>query len=154
MSIVAGRIPGARVLDLFSGSGALGLEALSRGACHVTFVEKARSSLKVLDANVASLGAGDACEIVRGDALAFLRKVPAGRFDLAFADPPYGKGFGGEVLDRFGKVPFADYLWVEHRSDEDFPQIEGADQRRYGDTVLTGVARSDLLLSPEATDEL
>lgn len=154
MSIVAGQIPGAHVLDLFSGSGALGLEALSRGAERVTFVDKARSSIKVLEANITSLGAESDCEVIRGDALAFLRRPRFDRFDLAFADPPYGKGLARSVLECFGEVPFADYLWVEHRSDEDVPQIDGAEQRRYGDTVLTGVARSPVSnQTPQATDE-
>lgn len=139
MSAMAPAIPGARVLDLFAGSGALGLEALSRGAESVVFVEKAGSAVRCLEANVARLGAADACTIVRGDALTHVARLEAGAFDLALADPPYGRGLAAELVSRFLAVPFANELWVEHRRTEAVP--EGADQRqrRYGDTVLTTV---------------
>lgn len=80
---------GAHVLDLFAGSGALGLEALSRGAAACTFVEQSPKVLRLARENAAALGVEAACRFVRADALRYLRRPPATRFDLAFADPPY-----------------------------------------------------------------
>src|SRR5690242_13441956 len=85
MSTVAPVLPGARVLDLFAGSGALGLEALSRGAATATFVEQDAKAVTVLRANVEALGATEAARVVKGDALKFARGLDAGAYDLAFA---------------------------------------------------------------------
>lgn len=141
MSILAPELPGARVVDLFAGSGALGLEALSRGAGEVVFVERARGALKVLEANVEHLGAGDACRVVRADALEWVDGLEADAFDLALADPPYGRGYARALLEAYRRVAFAWELWVEHRSDETMPELPGLRQRRYGDTTLS-TARS------------
>ncbi len=84
-------IVGARVLDLFSGSGGLGLEALSRGAEAITFVDLSGRSLRVLQQNLESLGASAQCRTVRKDALIFLRQNEK-PFDLIFADPPFPWG--------------------------------------------------------------
>lgn len=137
MSAVAPSIPGARVLDLFAGSGALGLEALSRGAERATFVESAAPALRALRANLQALGAGDRVEVVRGDALKYLAGLPAHAFDLAFADPPYGRDLAAGVVGRFLETPFAHILCIEHRRSDPLPPVEGARERRYGDTVLT-----------------
>jgi len=137
MSSVAPRIPGARVLDLFAGSGALGLEALSRGAEHVTLVENAPSALRALQANLTALGAGERATVVRTDALRYVGGLEAGAFDLAFADPPYGKGLASALVESFLAVPFARLLCVEHRRTDPLPAVPGAWERRYGDTLLT-----------------
>jgi 16S rRNA (guanine966-N2)-methyltransferase len=153
MSALGWRIEDARVLDLFSGSGALGLETLSRGAAEVLFVERARGALAALEANIELLGAGGRCRIVRDDVFSHLRKLPApddpGFFDLALADPPYGRGWAAELVRIFGERPFARELWVEHRSSEVIPEAPGARQRRYGDTTLT-IIGGEL---PARTDE-
>ena len=96
MSIVHGALPGARVLDLCAGSGALGLEALSRGAQHATFVESSERVLRTLRANIASLGADDRATVVRADAVRFAERLERQAFDVAFADPPYA----GDVAVR------------------------------------------------------
>ncbi|MEO7504919.1 MAG: 16S rRNA (guanine(966)-N(2))-methyltransferase RsmD [Sphingomicrobium sp.] len=84
-----------RVADLFAGSGALGLEALSRGAASVTFVEQARAAIQAIEANLAALGATPRATIRAASAL----KLPRGeRFDLVFADPPYADGAGQSVI--------------------------------------------------------
>jgi 16S rRNA (guanine966-N2)-methyltransferase len=88
MSILQNELPGARVVDLFAGSGALGLEALSRGAASVDLVEQSAESVATLRANVASLEAGDAARIVRADAMRFVQHLGAAAYDVAFADPP------------------------------------------------------------------
>ena len=123
------------MLDLFAGSGALGLEALSRGAEHCDFVEIATRSLAALRANVDKLGAVAAAHIVRGDALKFIGRLTPAVYDIAFADPPYGMGLAARVAERWRDVPFAALLGVEHGVKESMP--EGGETRRYGDTGIT-----------------
>ena len=137
MSVVAPHLPGARVLDLFAGSGALGLEALSRGAEHAVFVEQAASALTVLRDNLAALDAGDRAEVVKADAVKYAAALTAGAFDVAFADPPYGQGFAEAVVQAFAATPFAGLLCVEHGRADELPGLPGARTRRYGDTQLT-----------------
>jgi 16S rRNA (guanine966-N2)-methyltransferase len=137
MSALGGTFEGSRVLDLFSGSGALGLEALSRGAGEVVFVENAPSSLRVLTDNIRLLGAQGESRVVRADALKYARELEPLAFDLALADPPYGKGYAAQLLAMFHEKLFARELWVEHRSGEEIPPLEGLRQRRYGDTTLS-----------------
>ena len=135
MSIVQLELPGARVLDLFSGSGALGLEALSRGAEHATFVELAPKSLAALAKNIATLGAEARCTVHRGDAVRFIEKAGADTYDMAFVDPPYGHGVAARVVERWLATPFAATLGVEHAVRDAMPP--GGDTRRYGDTCIT-----------------
>lgn len=138
MSILQHDIPGARVLDLFAGSGALGLEALSRGAVHADFVELARRSLDALAANIRVLGAGPETTVHRADALRFIERLRPGAYHIAFADPPYHLGLAERVVARWLEVPFADVLTIEHHAREAMPAGEG---RRYGDTVVTILRR-------------
>src|SRR6478609_9004258 len=135
MSIVNPWLAGARVLDLFAGSGALGLEALSRGAEVVDFVEIAPKSLEALRANAESLGAGSAAVIHRGDALRFVEKLEPHAFDVAFADPPYDLGLATALAEQWIAKPFADILGIEHRVSEHLPG--NGDRRKYGGTVIT-----------------
>ena len=137
MSVLQHDLPEARVLDLFAGSGALGLEALSRGAASATFVEKAAGPLKALRANIDKLGAGDAARVVRGDALDFAARLEAGAYDVVVADPPYGHGYAGEIAHLFLARRFGRILAVEHRADETIEHAGSAHTRRYGDTALT-----------------
>lgn len=135
MSILQGDLPGARVLDLFAGSGALGLEALSRGARGADFVELGFRSLAALRANIAALDAGDRCTVHRGDAIRFTEKLGTAAYDVAFADPPYRLGLAEQVARRWLEVPFARVLGVEHEKDVALPG--DGDRRVYGDTVVT-----------------
>jgi 16S rRNA (guanine(966)-N(2))-methyltransferase RsmD len=104
-NILALRLPGARVLDLYAGTGALGIEALSRGAAVVTFVERDRRAQKLIEENLERCGITDGYVIIRAsvtDALAQLHDrsavANAGPFDIAFLDPPYDRGPGtGEI---------------------------------------------------------
>ena len=134
MSILAGALPGARVLDLYAGSGALGLEALSRGAESVTFVELNPPSLRALETNVAALGVGDRVTVQRGDALRYAERLGAEAFDLALADPPYSRDDAARLVALFRRTPFARILSVEHSAAE---RLDGDETRRYGDTALT-----------------
>ena len=134
MSIVGPELPGARVLDLFAGSGALGLEALSRGAASADLVEIAPQSLAAIRENVATLGA-DSVVVHRADALRFVESLAPHAYDVAFADPPYGLSLATRLAERWLATPFASILGVEHRRDERLPG--DGDSRRYGDTVVT-----------------
>ncbi len=135
MSIVQPRLAGARVIDLFAGSGALGLEALSRGARFATFVELTAAGVRTIRANAESLGATGGVDIRRGDALRVVAALPAGAYDVAFADPPYGLGLALAVVEQWRRTPFATLLGVEHAVRDPVP--DGGATRRYGDTAVT-----------------
>jgi 16S rRNA (guanine966-N2)-methyltransferase len=135
MSIVQPWLPDARVLDLFAGSGALGIEAVSRGAAHADLVENAAPSLQAIAKNVASVEAGGAIRVHSIDARKFLRSLEPHAYDVAFADPPYDLGLAAEVAENWLASPFADLLGVEHRAFEPMPG--GGEMRRYGGTAIT-----------------
>jgi 16S rRNA (guanine966-N2)-methyltransferase len=133
MSIVRPWLPGARVLDLFAGSGALGLEALSRGAESIDFVEIAPKSLAAITANADRLGAVGHITLHRADALRFIERIEPRAYDVAFADPPYGTGLAERVVEQWLAKPFADILGVEHAARERLP----GDTRAYGSAAIT-----------------
>ncbi len=135
-NILAPVINDAVVLDLFAGSGALALEALSRGASHATMVERARKSLSALEANVAALDVYDRVTVERMDVFRFLdaQETDVEPFDLAFADPPFDGDEAVQLVDAFRARPFARILGVEHAS---AVSVTGDDQRRYGDVAIT-----------------
>jgi 16S rRNA (guanine966-N2)-methyltransferase len=135
LSIVNPWLAGARVLDLYAGSGALGLEALSRGAEVVDFVEIAAPSLAAIRANVELLGTGVGAVIHKADAMRFVSALEPHAYDVAFADPPYDLGLATALAERWLEVPFADILGIEHRSDEILPG--NGERRKYGGTTLT-----------------
>ena len=134
MSIVQSRLVDARVLDLFAGSGALGLESLSRGAASADFVEVSASGVKAIRENAELLGATGSISVHRGDALRFIEKLQPGAFDVAFADPPYGHDLAKAVAERWLAAPFATLIGIEHASKEELPP---GDTRRYGSTAIT-----------------
>ncbi len=136
----------ARVLDLFAGTGALGYEALSRGAAHVTFVENGRTGADLIRRNAALLGVEDETALIRRDALK-LPAAPGRACDLVFLDPPYGKELGARALAaaRVGGwiARGALIVWEEAAP---MPAPEGfelLDHRRYGDTRVTLLNRVD-----------
>jgi 16S rRNA (guanine966-N2)-methyltransferase len=133
-SILGGEFAGATVLDLFAGSGALGLEALSRGASRVDFVEVSKASLAALRANVATLDVESRVRLHRGDALAFVERLGPHAYDLVLADPPYGSDAASRLVGGFRQRPFGRLLVVEHAARIELP---GDETRRYGDTALT-----------------
>jgi 16S rRNA (guanine966-N2)-methyltransferase len=134
MSILGEELRGARVLDLYAGSGALGLEALSRGATAATFVELNPPSLEALRANIAALDVGGRATVHRGDALRFAGGLEVGAFDVAFADPPYATDAADRLVALFRRGAFARILSVEHPADR---RVDGDETRRYGDTAVT-----------------
>jgi 16S rRNA (guanine966-N2)-methyltransferase len=137
---ILGPLDGARVLDLFAGSGALGLEALSRGAQSVTFVDDAAPALKVVRANLQTLGA--VAEVRRGDALRFLGSASAGgaQYDLVFLDPPYRLAERlAPVLSEALPAVLAPGAVAVAESDRRAPlalDLPLHDERRYGDTLI------------------
>ena len=134
LSMVHPYVLDARVLDLFAGSGALGLEALSRGAKSVDFIESDRKSLANLEKNIAALGAS-ASTVHRTDVLRFLARLTSAQYDLAFADPPYRKGLARAVAEQWLERRFSSVIGIEHESEEPMPP--GGETRRYGGTSIT-----------------
>jgi len=134
MSILQEALPGARVLDLFAGSGALGLEALSRGAATADFVELSPRSLEALRENIASLELGARATVHRADALRFAERLAPGAYDVTFADPPYNRDDAERLVALYRQTPFTRILAVEHPASS---ALSGDDTRRYGDTALT-----------------
>ena len=135
-----GPVDDAAVLDLFAGSGAYGLEALSRGAERATFVDSAPAALRALRANLAALGAD--AEVVRADALRWLRAASGGRrqYSLVFLDPPYRRAaaLGAELSDALPAVLGPGALVISE-SDRRAPlelTMPTNDERRYGDTLI------------------
>jgi 16S rRNA (guanine966-N2)-methyltransferase len=133
-------VAGARVLDLFAGTGALGLEALSRGAAEAWFVEDGRAARALVEANIARMGAQGATRILARDATR-LPACPVAPFDLIFLDPPYGRALGEAALATAHAggwlAPGATILWEEGAPPLPPPGFEVTDQRRYGDTLVT-----------------
>jgi 16S rRNA (guanine966-N2)-methyltransferase len=128
-------LPGARVLDLFAGSGALGLEALSRGAASADFVENGRAALHALKANIARLRAARITRVFKKDALAFVEDLPAGSYHMALADPPYTSTLGARIAQRWLRDPFSTILCVEHAAGHSLPP--GGTNRQYGEAAVT-----------------
>ncbi len=133
-SILQRAIRGAHVVDLFAGSGALGLEALSRGAATADFVELHRDALAALKANIKALHVNERTVVHRMDALKFAEQLHPGQYDVAFADPPYGGEQATRLVALFRVNPFARIFSIEHAADRPIP---GDDTRRYGDTAVT-----------------
>ncbi len=137
-------ITDARVLDLFAGTGALGLEALSRGAAHVTFVDSGRVAQKLIRDNIAKLRRHKETTLIGIEATKLQQGAPC---DLVFLDPPYGQDLGGKAL-----VAAMNNGWIAEGAlivwEESQPQIAPAgftqlDQRRYGDTWITVMRHGD-----------
>lgn len=137
---ILGTIDGRHVLDLYAGSGALGIEALSRGAASATFVESARPALAAIRANLEAVSAAEV-EVVAADALAWLRtRAPAGRFDLVFCDPPYDAAaqVAQPLSELLPRVSAPDGLIVTESAKRnpialDLPLV---DERTYGHTRI------------------
>jgi 16S rRNA (guanine(966)-N(2))-methyltransferase RsmD len=142
-SILASRgaVEGARVLDLYAGTGALGLEALSRGAAEATFVESARDALDALRENVAALGLGSQARVIAGKVER--ASLDAGPYDLVLVDPPYAEVSRSvpAVLEALvARLAPSATIVLEHGKKDAAPLIRGLeleDSRRYGDSVLS-----------------
>ena len=128
-------LEGARILDLFAGTGALGLEAISRGAKYADFVETRPSSLHALKANIALLRLSPKCRVYKKDAVQFAEALTERRWDIAFADPPYDSRMLDRVVAAWQATKFSRILAVEHSREHPIPL--GAWRTAVEDTGLT-----------------
>ena len=135
LEMVRDDLKDARVLDLCAGTGALGLEAISRGARSCDFVEFRPASLHALKANIAALRLRERTRVFKRDALPFAAMLGPDAYDLAFVDPPYESRQLDRVLDSWRERRFARILAVEHARTHELPQ--GAAHRLIEDTALT-----------------
>ncbi|HYC49498.1 MAG TPA: 16S rRNA (guanine(966)-N(2))-methyltransferase RsmD [Gemmatimonadaceae bacterium] len=122
MNLVRTELQDARLLDLFAGTGAIGLEALSRGAKSCDFVETRPSSLHSLRANIATLRMRDRVRVFKRDALPFAAALPAGAYDIAFVDPPYDSRMLDRVIEGWQATAFATILVAEHARTHELPR--------------------------------
>jgi 16S rRNA (guanine(966)-N(2))-methyltransferase RsmD len=145
-NVIGARIADARVLDLYAGTGAIGLEAISRGAAHATFVERERTALETLRANVAALGVGGSARVLAADVPVALRRLTeeGARFDCIVLDPPYGLELAPACVDWLAPgVLLGDnaLLAVQAFHKEALPAAAGilrrTWRRRYGESSLT-----------------
>ncbi len=146
-------LQGSRVLDLFAGSGALGIEALSRGAADCLFLDTDRAAREAIDSNLASLGLGDRASVARTDATRLGAPPPNGRFDLAFLDPPYNRSMvepALESLARNGWLNDEAIVVVERDAGEAPLMVFGYQQL---DERTWGVARVHFLVWRSASAE-
>jgi 16S rRNA (guanine(966)-N(2))-methyltransferase RsmD len=129
-NILTARIEGACVLDGFAGTGAVGIEALSRGASHVTFVERDSRAARLIDKNVESLGARERHAIIRAEIAAAVRRLAGKRFDIVFLDPPYGAAALTAALSAIEPIVDGNTLVViEHAKRDAAPERHGSLER-------------------------
>ena len=141
-NMVGARIEGANVLDLFAGSGALGIEALSRGAASVTFVDQQPRGLAILRQNLDALGFKERARLIRSDVVRWLEASPdaVGAADFIFLDPPYEDVVLDRALRVLDREVGAATVVAEHSRRQELPQLSRLQvdrERRYGDTVVT-----------------
>jgi 16S rRNA (guanine966-N2)-methyltransferase len=135
LDLLAADVPKARVLDLFAGTGALGLEAISRGAISADFVEFLPGSLHALKANVAALKLRERTRIFKRDALPFAAALVKNNYDIAFVDPPYESRMLDRVIETWLATGFSRILAVEHAKIHKVPR--GTSQHTIEDTSIT-----------------
>ena len=140
-NLVATQVEGARVVDLFAGSGALGIEALSRGAAHVTFVDRVPRGLAILRQNLDELGFKARAGIVRAEVGRWLEGAPdeIKEADLVFLDPPYGDPVFERSLKALDRTAGERTVVAEYSRHQSLPRLERltvARERRYGDTMV------------------
>lgn len=141
------RIEGRRFLDLFAGSGQIGLEALSRGAAQAVLVDSSRASQQVIEKNVRAAGFGDRARLVPMDFASFLQSDP-GTYDIAFLDPPYRAGLLQQALPLAAeRMNPGGIIVCEHPREEVLPETAGEFARyrqyRYGKVMLTSFCRAE-----------
>jgi 16S rRNA (guanine966-N2)-methyltransferase len=145
-NLLAGEIEESRVVDLFAGVGALGIEALSRGARSALFVELSREAGRYLSRNLETVGAGEEARVMKGDVFQCVQRL-SGRgqeYDLGFADPPYGGGFVSRLLALEKEFPllerggtFVLQHHVKEPAREEGPRLELYKRREFGDTLVS-----------------
>jgi 16S rRNA (guanine(966)-N(2))-methyltransferase RsmD len=143
--ILGERVIDARAIDLYAGSGAIGIEALSRGATHCTFVERGRDALAALRENLRRAGVDDDATVIGADVMRALERGDGDRYDLAFMDPPYAERAILPALERLvPKLRVGGTVVVKHFWRSGPPAVAGLTtwrQRRFGETALTFLER-------------
>lgn len=139
MELLDGRLEGARVLELYAGTGAVGLEALSRGARSADFVENNPAALHSLKANIARLRVTRRTRIFKRDALRWAERLEPGSYDIVFADPPYGSRQTDRLVEHWLGAPYSSVLSIEHAADHELPA--GATSHSVGDSRISVYAR-------------
>ena len=144
-NIIGSKIIGAKVLDLFAGTGNLGLESWSRGAEKCTFIDESRESLRLVQSNIKKCRAEADCVTVKGSAPAVAERLynEGKRFDFVFCDPPYNKGWIERMIEVLGRCPFLQeggYLVVERSAHDELPSLptgyELVRSEKYGETLI------------------
>lgn len=144
-NIIGSKIIGAEVIDLFAGTGNLGLESWSRGAKAITFIDESKESLRLVKSNIAKCRAEADCTVVKGSAPQVAERLAreGRRFDFAFCDPPYNKGWVQQIIAVLGSTPFlteGGYLVVERSAHDELPTLpagcELVRSSRYGETIV------------------
>jgi 16S rRNA (guanine966-N2)-methyltransferase len=142
-NVLRGEVAQKRILDLFAGAGTLGIEALSRGAKSVTFVDASRQSINVLKKNLRELDLESKATILRLDGIKALSKLKE-EFDMIFADPPYLKGFTQRIIDSIAhstRLKKKGIFILEHHKKETFllpeEKLSVLKRKKFGDTVVT-----------------
>lgn len=135
VELLSRHIDGARVLELYAGTGAVGLEALSRGATSVDFVENNPAALHSLKANVAKVRAKERTRIFKRDALRWVHRLEADSYDVVFADPPYGSRQSDRLVEHWLQAPYSGVLTLEHSADHTLPT--GGRSYQFGDSRIS-----------------
>ncbi|TWP26334.1 16S rRNA (guanine(966)-N(2))-methyltransferase RsmD [TM7 phylum sp. oral taxon 346] len=142
---IGNEINGAQVLDAFAGTGAVGLEALSRGAARVTFIERDKIAQKILSNNVSSLGVQNEAKIISAPVNSWIESGSAGKYDIIFADPPYKNPQFSTVSKLFGLLKPGGLMVLSHPGRGEEPnlgnEIVVVDNRSYGNAYLTSFRR-------------
>lgn len=143
-NILMHEISNAKVLDLFSGTGSLGLESLSRGAAEVTFVEKNKKSLNILQKNLEKLKVNEPYTVVTKDVLKYLQTYQGDPFDIILADPPFTEAIAHDVLMELSQsICVGPNTWIaiessrKERLDENYGKLTRFDKREFGDKFLS-----------------
>ena len=145
-NIIGTKIVGTRVLDLFAGTGNLGLEAWSRGAEKVVFIDESQASLQLVRSNITKAKAEKETKVLKGNAVKVIADLVAKgeRFDFIFCDPPYNKGLPAQIIEQVAKydiVAPGGYLVVEHSQHEILPELpiklEIIRSEKYGETLIS-----------------
>ena len=145
-NIIGTKIVGTHVLDLFAGTGNLGLEAWSRGAEKVVFIDESQASLQLVRSNIAKAKAEKETTVIKGNAVKEIADLAARgeRFDFIFCDPPYNKGLPAQIIEQVAKydiVISGGYLIVEHSQHESLSELplklEIIRSEKYGETLIS-----------------
>jgi 16S rRNA (guanine966-N2)-methyltransferase len=149
MELLSADLQGARILELYAGTGAVGLEALSRGATSVDFVENNPAALHSLKANVAALRVSDRARIFKKDALRWVHRLGPDSYDLVLADPPYGSRQSDRLVEHWLEAAYSHLFSIEHAADHELPA--GGRSFMYGDSQLSVYRHESSAAEPPPT---